>query len=76
MSGEQSKYMRRLVNVTAEDGYKVIRHLSCGHRIVRETLFGEADALAAQARQLIEARRLVGVYDYCSQCAAEQEQQG
>lgn len=59
------QHMQKLVNVTVEDGYKVIRHFACGHTSVFEALQGEADDLAAAARQLI------GTKDYCAQCAKE-----
>jgi hypothetical protein len=67
---EKQQYLRKLVQVTVADRYKVIRHLECGHTHTFEALCGEAEKLAA------DARKLIGTKDYCSQCAAEQEQQG
>ena len=64
--GEQV-YMRKLLRVTVEDEHFVVRHLECGHVVRFECLFGEAERVAAEARQLI------GTKIHCEKCAAKEE---
>lgn len=61
MSGE--RHMRKLLKVTTDGGYLVLRHLECGHVLPFECLFGDAAQVAA------EARRFVGTKLYCTKCA-------
>lgn len=59
----EQQYMRKLLRVTVEDRVVVARHLECGHVLRFECLFGEAEAVAA------DARRFIGSKVYCAECA-------